>query len=338
MDIFDWIKANLKPEVCTSDRFIYDDMDSQSGRSLPIIYQPFDLRDKSHWQDRGALFDFLYSTRGKGKRLLDFGPGDGWPSLIVAPFVSEVVGVDGSHRRVDVCTENAARMGLANARFYYAAPGSPLPFEDDSFDGVMAASSVEQSPDPRRTLQELFRVLRPGGHLRITYEALNWYRNGQERDIWLQQTNDHQCRLILFDRTIDREVAVQYGITYDLSEAEFKKIVWEDTATDTPSVSFSKLTIPLLERTRRSILDARVCTTVHPSGRTLASWLSEIGFKKIIPSHSGGWFAAQLFETLADRHRPQSLSDLDALLRPVVRVVTEMYAPIDMDPMITAIK
>jgi len=223
MDIFDWIKVNLKPEVCTSDRFIYDDMDSQSGRSLPIIYQPFDLREKSHWQDRGALFDFLYSTRGEGKRLLDFGPGDGWPSLIVAPFVSEVVGVDGSHRRVDVCTENATRMGLANARFYYTAPGSPLPFEDDSFDGVMAASSVEQSPDPRRTLQELFRVIRPGGHLRITYEALNRYRNGQERDIWLCQTNDHQCRLILFDRTIDREVAVQYGITYDLSEEEFKR-------------------------------------------------------------------------------------------------------------------
>lgn len=46
-----------------------------------------------HWSDRGSLYDFLYTTRGQGKKLLDFGSGDGWPSLLVAPFVKEVVGV-----------------------------------------------------------------------------------------------------------------------------------------------------------------------------------------------------------------------------------------------------
>jgi hypothetical protein len=99
MDVLEWIEAQLKPEVCTSDRFIYDDMDSQSGRLLPVIYQPFDGSMRSHWQDRGWLFDFMWATRGEGKRLLDFGPGDGWPSLIVAPYVGEVIGVDGSRRR-----------------------------------------------------------------------------------------------------------------------------------------------------------------------------------------------------------------------------------------------
>lgn len=92
MEIFEWIEQELNPESCDSAEFIYDDMDSQSGRCLPIIYEPFDGSRKSHWCGQGALFDFYYSTGGK--RLLDFGPGDGWPSLIVAPYVEKVVGVD----------------------------------------------------------------------------------------------------------------------------------------------------------------------------------------------------------------------------------------------------
>jgi hypothetical protein len=37
MDIFEWIDQELRPEACSSAEFIYDDMESQSGRCLPII-------------------------------------------------------------------------------------------------------------------------------------------------------------------------------------------------------------------------------------------------------------------------------------------------------------
>jgi hypothetical protein len=59
-DVFSWIVNTLNPEFCTPDKFIYEDMDSQSGCSLPFIcYSPFDPGQKSHWRDRGGLFDFL---------------------------------------------------------------------------------------------------------------------------------------------------------------------------------------------------------------------------------------------------------------------------------------
>ena len=138
MHVFDWIEQKLKPKLCNSEEFFYDEMESQSDYCLPIIYQPFDVNKRSHWKDRGSLFDYLFSTEGEAKRLLDFGPGDGWPSLIVAPFVSKVVGVEGSHRRIKVCSENAKRIGISNAKFIYVKPGNSLPFEDNSFDGVMA--------------------------------------------------------------------------------------------------------------------------------------------------------------------------------------------------------
>lgn len=330
--IFEWIKRELKPRSCNSEEFIYEDMASQSGCSLPILYQPFDAGKKSHWRDRGSLFDYLYSTGGR--KLLDFGPGDGWPSLMVAPFVDKVVGVEGSRRRVEVCAENAERLGILNTEFVFVEPESSLPFPDNSFDGVMAASSVEQTPDPKATLHELFRVLRPGGCLRIGYEALGRYQNGRERETWLCQLNDHTCRLILYDRQIDDERAKQYGITLAMSRREAINSLSKDGG----SVSFDTISIPLLERVRSAVVDARVCSLAHPSGRTLVSWLRDVGFSEVQPSHSGGEFAGWLFDQIPEERRPKNIDSLDALLKPLVRIVVQMVAPLDLDPMITAIK
>ena len=334
MDVFEWIEAELKPEVCTSDRFIYDDMDSQSGRSLPVIYQPFDGSQRSHWRDRGSLFDFLHAVRGAGQRLLDFGPGDGWPSLIVAPYASEVVGVDGSRRRVQVCTENAARLGLANAHFQYVAPSSALPFADNSFDGVMAASSVEQSPDPRRTLAELYRVLKPEGRLRMCYESFTRHRAGRVRACETWAMDARHSRLILYNRDFALERAVQYSLSFALSETELIAAL----AQPARQIQFDDLTLPLMQSICPTLIDARVCTTLHASGKTLAAWLGEIGFRAVLPTQDGGDFAGDLFAAYPENQRPRQLSAIDAVLHPAVKVVVEMPAPLSIDPPFTAIK
>jgi SAM-dependent methyltransferase len=332
MNLFDWVENTLAPRDSHSGAFIFDDMESQSGRSLPVIYQPFNASKRGHWADRGALFDFLFSTGGG--RLLDFGPGDGWPSLIVAPFVDEVVGVEGSLRRADVCKANARRLGIDNARFVYVEPEMPLPFDDGSFDGVTAASSVEQTPDPKATLRELYRVLRPGGRLRINYEALSQYRGGREQDVWLWKRDDDQCRLILFNRDIAGERVQQYNLTFAMPAGELTE--WLASADGT--LSFDVVTAPALEQVRGSITDARVLTTLHPSGATLCEWLHEVGFGQVKPTHDGIAFAARCFDQLSEAERPADMPGVDALLRPLVKIVVEMDAPISGDPMITAIK
>ncbi len=334
MDIFEWIKKELDPVYCTSDRFIYDDMESQSGRCLPVIYQPFDADQKMHWGDRGALYDYLYSTGGEGQKLLDFGPGDGWPSLIVAPFAGQVIGVDGSQRRVQVCAENARRMGIANAIFVYNPPGYPLPFADGEFDGIMVASSVEQTPDPKAILRELYRVLRPGGRMRMYYEALSQYRGGEERDTWLWGIDDRRCRLILFDRRIEAETVWQVGLTFLLP----KQALVEHFSVEGEALPFRAVTTDRLEALRPRLLDARAMTTCQPSGRTLAAWMKEIGFRQVEATHRGDWFAGRYFDQLPPASRPGDLEGVDSLLRPVVKVVVQMAAPLDLDPMITAVK
>ena len=141
MELLEWVETRMKPELVNSVDFMYDEMESQSAFCLPIIYQPFDVAKRSHWRDRGSLFDFLFATRCEDRKILDFGPGDGWPSLIIAPYVRTVMGVDGSQKRISVCKENAKRLDIKNTRFIYVTPGHGLPFDNGTFDGIVAASS-----------------------------------------------------------------------------------------------------------------------------------------------------------------------------------------------------
>jgi ubiquinone/menaquinone biosynthesis C-methylase UbiE len=332
MGIIDWIEKELKPAECNSVEFIYDNMDSQSGYCLPIIYQPFDANNRLHWCDRGSLFDFVYSTGGG--RLLDFGPGDGWPSLIVAPFVDEVVGVEGSRRRCDVCADNARRLQINNARFVYLKPGDALPFDDNSFDGIMAASSVEQTPDPKAVLKEFYRVLRPGGAVRVYYESLDRYRGGREREVWVYPVDNRKVVLVLYDRHIEKEYARQYRILLTLSKDEVTGLFGGEK----DIISFDKVNIALLQEVRRAIIDVRKCTLMHPSGGTLCGWLREIGFREVLPSHDGSEYAGKLFDELPAGSRPGNMSEIDLMLQAPVKIIVKMPAPVEMNPGITAVK
>ncbi|MGI6131623.1 MAG: class I SAM-dependent methyltransferase [Bacillota bacterium] len=337
MDAIQWIKAHLAPVQCTSDRFFYDAMESQSEYGLPVIYKAFDPGKAWHWDDRGRILDYLFATRGQGARLLDFGPGDGWPSLPVAPFAGEVVGADASARRVEVCAGNAARMGITNARFVHVPAAGPLPFEDESFDGVMVASSIEQTPDPRQTLREIHRVLRPGGRLRMDYEGLGYYRGGKEREVWLLDMGE-ACRVIIYDRHIEQERADQYGLDFAMSAGEVASALTAAAGASAGAVGIEHATPDTLDALRPAITGAWVCTLSHPSGASYARWLREIGFSIVRPTHNGGRFARELFGKMLPEDRSTSLEGVTQLLSPLVQVVVEMPAPVEMDPMITAVK
>ena len=334
MDIFDWIAANLDPTPTTTEQLIYEHMESQSGRSLPIIYEPFDPTDRGHWRDRGAALDFVAATRSEGARVLDFGPGDGWPALIIAPWVGEVVGVEGARKRVAVCRTNAERLDITNATFTFVAPGDPLPFDDASFDAVVAASSVEQSPNPRATLEEFYRLLRPGGRVRLRYESLSRYHGGEEREVWLSAPGDDRTVLMLYERHIDEELAVQVALTYSLPASE----VVAAFGGEGTSLAWRDITIAGLERLRDALVSAGTCTTVHPSGPTLSRWLAEIGFRQVLPSHDGISFAGELFDRLPAGDRPATLQAIDDYLAPIIATVVELPAPVETDPAITAVK
>ena len=53
-------------------------------------------------------------------------------------------------------------------------------------------------------------------------------------------------------------------------------------------------------------------------------WLREAGFSQVRSTHSGSWFAGQLFNQLPEPERPSGLPGLDNLLRPLIPIVVEL--------------
>lgn len=309
-----YINAQLRPRRVTSDEALYEQMASQSGYSLSIVYQPYDATKRWHWADHGRCLDYLEVCGGGD--LLDIGPGDGWPSLPVAFHARSVTGVDASPRRIAVCEENARRLGLTNFRGAVYVAGAPLPFPDDHFDGAMAASSIENSPDPQALLQEICRVLRPGGKLRLGYEEPSRYVGKPSQELHLWPLEGDRTYLYLIDRHLAEERVDNYSLVLNGRIAEVR-----DPADLGPMV-----------------LDAMTYSLALPSCRTWLTWLREAGFTSALATHDGGRYAKELFERLDPAERPGDLAGVERLLRPGVRVVAGLEAPPELDPMITAVK
>ena len=116
-------------------------------------------RDRIHW----------LTSHARG-RVLDVGCSQGIASLVVARNGFEVVGVDVELDRVDYAEADRARERAEVAERVRFVGGSAfaLPFGDDSFDTVLLGEILEHLDKPEAVLDEVARVLRPGGVVAIT--------------------------------------------------------------------------------------------------------------------------------------------------------------------------
>jgi ubiquinone/menaquinone biosynthesis C-methylase UbiE len=119
--------------------------------------------------EKEALFALLPELRGR--RVLEVGCGTGNISLELARRGAHVTGVDLSFPMLALARRKARGEGLALG-FIRAAAGS-LPLGDAGFDGVMSILALDFIPDRAGALQEMVRVLRPGGFLAVA--LLNRY-------------------------------------------------------------------------------------------------------------------------------------------------------------------
>ncbi|QKW05268.1 class I SAM-dependent methyltransferase [Streptomyces sp. NA04227] len=107
--------------------------------------------------------------------VLDVGCGDGSAASVAAPLLAghRLVGVDWSQdalRRAKTHLPHAVRGELTDGG---------LPFPDGCADAVLFSEVIEHLVDPDSALDELRRVLRPGGHLMLSTPNLAaWYNRG----------------------------------------------------------------------------------------------------------------------------------------------------------------
>lgn len=102
-----------------------------------------------------------------GPRILDVGAGTGRTARALLPLLrggALLAAVEPSRRMQGVGAGHVVDRRAAWVRAW----ADPLPFADDSFDLVVTLEMLEFTPAPRRALEEMVRVLRPGGWLLTT--------------------------------------------------------------------------------------------------------------------------------------------------------------------------
>ena len=125
-------------------------------------------------------------------RVLDLGAGTGRLARHLIPLVGEqghVVAVDIAEAMLRVAREKLTdRSNLALA----CADAEHLPFQDARFDKVICFSTFPHISHPQRALQEVFRILSPGGKLLILHLS-----SSEELNAFHAQLDGVVCRDVL---------------------------------------------------------------------------------------------------------------------------------------------
>jgi arsenite methyltransferase len=117
----------------------------------------------------GVANHWLLGRIEPGTTVLDLGCGAGTDLLIAAQMTGpggRTIGVDMTASMLDRARESAEQMGLANVELHESLIEA-LPLEDASVDVVISNGVIDLVPDKDAVLDEIDRVLRPGGRLQI---------------------------------------------------------------------------------------------------------------------------------------------------------------------------
>ena len=106
-------------------------------------------------------------TEGK---ILDFGCGDGFFAEMVFGTDSIDVGLDLPGSRI----EEAKELRVYDDVVTY--DGTKIPFHEDTFESVISNCVLEHIPDVNTSIQEVYRVTKPGGHFLTGVMTNNWER------------------------------------------------------------------------------------------------------------------------------------------------------------------
>jgi ubiquinone/menaquinone biosynthesis C-methylase UbiE len=96
-----------------------------------------------------------------GDEILEVAPGPGFFAVELAKLGYRVTGLDISHTMVEIALEEARKAGVEIA--FQQGDVTTAPFADESFDLLVCQAAFKNFRQPVTALNEMRRVLRPGG-------------------------------------------------------------------------------------------------------------------------------------------------------------------------------
>jgi len=131
-----------------------------------IKANPFDHRP-GEWTEENFLYHFNFFKPYISGRLLDFGCGEGHFLQMISDQCESCHGVDISIGAIQKASEKYPKIV-----FNLLDDEIRLPYSDNYFDTACAIDVLEHVLDIEGVLEEINRVLKPGGHLLIATSEL----------------------------------------------------------------------------------------------------------------------------------------------------------------------
>jgi ubiquinone/menaquinone biosynthesis C-methylase UbiE len=118
--------------------------------------------------------------------VVDVGTGTGFVAAGLAPRVKRVIGIDNSPAMLEIARGNLDTLGIANVELVQGEV-TYLPLADGSMEAALANMVLHHAENPASMLQEMVRVVKPGGTVAVTDEVAHPYRwmRQEHADVWL---------------------------------------------------------------------------------------------------------------------------------------------------------
>ncbi len=175
----------------------------------------------------------------KGKKVLDIACGEGYGSNLLAEKAESVIGVDINKETIFEANKKYNRTNLN----FIIGDVRNIPCPDQSFDLVVSFETIEHIEEHQQMMQELKRVLKPGGLIIIStpdkknYSDETGYKNPfhakelYEKNFYSLLSSLFKYVQIIFQYPIHGSIISNNEVnTYEIYEGDFKQIrVVEET-------------------------------------------------------------------------------------------------------------
>lgn len=129
-----------------------------------IKMNPFDHRP-GDWTDENFDYHIRFFAPYVRGRVMDFGCGDGQFLNRISKRCSSCCGSDVSELAIEMASKRYPNLE-------FKVMDDSIPFPDNEFDAVCAIDVLEHILDTETVLNEIHRVLKPGGHFLIATSEL----------------------------------------------------------------------------------------------------------------------------------------------------------------------
>ncbi len=161
----------------------------------------------------------------RGSAVLEVAPGPGYFSIELAklgPY--SITGLDISHTFVEIAGRKAAEAGVRVE--FRKGNASSMPFAENTFDFLLCRAAFKNFAQPVRALQEMCRVLKPGGRgliIDLRKDASIESINHEVESMGLNPVNKVLTKLA-FRTMLLKSAYTKEQFRYMLSQTKFQRV------------------------------------------------------------------------------------------------------------------